>query len=171
MQGYLRKSVNETHLWVSFNIWILPFGAHLNCVKWSKCTWSVLLRLQRPDIVQGPKGDSLKIQNCLCSLHQSLEMYGREGGRGASFDIFVWDLISSLYIFYQKPSPHFLNPPPPVPPSPTFLLSHACYPSCTLTLICFTEEYKSFITVVRPRTLPCCTFHRPVSLSSSMGQL
>ncbi len=92
---------------VTGQIWILPVGAKLICVKWSNCTGTILLRprgLQRPDIVLRPKEESLKIQNCLCSLHQSLEMWGR-GERGARFDIFVWDLISSLYIFYQKPAP------------------------------------------------------------------
>lgn len=78
---YLRKAVNERQsfrdLWVMGKIWILPLGADLNCVKWSKCTRTVLLSLrgiQRPDIVLGPKGDSLKIQNFYCSLHQSLEL-------------------------------------------------------------------------------------------------
>lgn len=30
-------------LWVTGEMWVFPLGAHLNCVKWSKCTGAVLL--------------------------------------------------------------------------------------------------------------------------------
>lgn len=74
--------------------WRLPLGEHLSWVKWSKCTGTFLPRLQatqRPDDKLRPRGDSLKIQKCLCSFHQSPENGGcREARRGEALIFLSW---------------------------------------------------------------------------------
>lgn len=96
----------------------------------------------------GWRSGDINISNWLCCLHQSTST-GRWCGHRVDFDIFIWDLISSLFIFYQKLS--LLPKSPPSSSPPISLLPCACYPSCDLTLICFSEEYKPFITLARPR--------------------
>lgn len=72
---------------------------------------------------------------------KSIEEQGRT--RCGIFIFFYWDLISSLSIFYKKPSPFSISVL--VHSSLPFLPLFLHHLSRNLTLLCFTEEYNPSI--------------------------
>ena len=83
------------------------------------------MHLQKESLVycgrRRPEKRALKIQISRVPFHQSSAK--KAGGGVTDFDIFVRDLISSPFIFYQK-LPGLPNAPPPTSPSSALCTIH-----------------------------------------------
>lgn len=144
----------------------------LNCVKWSECTRRLLLSRRNMAALWPRDGthQQFRTSAALFITHRTGWGRRRRGRQGDKFWYFGpgFNFLSShILLKVPYPSPmHFLNPRllllrlPSLPPSSSPAVSHLL----SITPFDFNMLYGAIWAIhhstVRPRTLPCGTFHR-----------
>lgn len=133
-----RQSVRD--LWVTGEIWRLPLGSHLNCVKWGKGTKTRHCAGAWRGFIKDSRLPLLSVTRLVRWATQTQGGWVEFWYFGPGFNFLLLHILSKVLsptslILPSKPPPH------------THTLSPTCYPSCNLTLIRFMQEYKSFITL------------------------